>query len=93
MVGLDRSGSFSYLVERVVNRLKGWKENLLALGGRKLFSRLLSNLSRCMKWLFSKSQRKCVKKLWMQWLPLGRGIQRREKNALAILVEDVLTER
>ena len=36
MVGLDRSDSFSYLVERVVNRLKGWKEKLLSLGGKEI---------------------------------------------------------
>ena len=32
MVGLDRSDSFTNLVERMVNRLKGWKEKNLVHG-------------------------------------------------------------
>ena len=36
MIGLDRSDSFTHLVERVVNRLKGWKEKLLSLGGKEI---------------------------------------------------------
>ena len=36
MIGSDRSDSFTYLVERVVNRLKGWKEKLLSFGGKEI---------------------------------------------------------
>ena len=36
MVGLDRANSFIYLLERVIERLKGWKEKLLSLGGKEI---------------------------------------------------------
>lgn len=35
MVGLDRSDSFTHLVKRIVNRLKGWKKEILSLDGKK----------------------------------------------------------
>ena len=37
MVGLDRTDSFVYLLERVIERLKGWKERFLSLGGKEIF--------------------------------------------------------
>jgi hypothetical protein len=36
MVGLDRTDSFLYLLERIIERLKGWKEKLLSLGGKEI---------------------------------------------------------
>ncbi|KAK1585196.1 hypothetical protein QYE76_017669 [Lolium multiflorum] len=33
MVGLDRTDSFVYLLERIIERLKGWKERFLSMGG------------------------------------------------------------
>lgn len=36
MVGVDRSNSFIHFLERVVARLKGWEEKMLAMGGRNL---------------------------------------------------------
>lgn len=36
MVGLDRSDSFTHLVERIINRLKGWKEKILFMGGKEI---------------------------------------------------------
>jgi hypothetical protein len=35
MVGLDRSASFIYLLERIIERLTRWKEILLSPGGRE----------------------------------------------------------
>ena len=34
MVGVDRSDCFLHLIERVVVRLKGWKEKILSMGGK-----------------------------------------------------------
>ena len=36
MIGLDKSENFTHLVERVVNRLKWWKEKLLSLGEKEI---------------------------------------------------------
>jgi hypothetical protein len=35
MVGLDRSEYFIYLVERVIECLKGWKEEIIYLGWKR----------------------------------------------------------
>ena len=35
MVGVDRSDNFLYLVERVINRVQGWREMILSLGGKE----------------------------------------------------------
>jgi hypothetical protein len=37
MVGLDRTESFVNLLERIIERLKSWKERLLSLGGKEIF--------------------------------------------------------
>jgi hypothetical protein len=36
MVGLDRTDSFIYLLERIIERLKGWKERFLSMGGKDI---------------------------------------------------------
>ena len=36
MVGLDKSDSFVYLLERTIERLKGWKEKLLSIGAKEI---------------------------------------------------------
>ena len=36
MVGLDKSDSFVYLLERIIERLKGWKEKLLSTGAKEI---------------------------------------------------------
>jgi hypothetical protein len=36
MVGLDRTDSFIYLLERIIERLKGWKERFLSMGGKEI---------------------------------------------------------
>lgn len=36
MVGLDKSESFEYLVERIVNKLKGWEEKIVSMGGKEI---------------------------------------------------------
>jgi hypothetical protein len=34
IVGLDKSESFVYLLERIIQRLKGWKKKFLSMGGK-----------------------------------------------------------
>jgi hypothetical protein len=36
MVGLERTDSFVYLLERIIDRLKGWKERFLSMGGKEI---------------------------------------------------------
>ena len=36
MVGLDKSDSFVYLLERIIERLKGWKEKLLSTWAKEI---------------------------------------------------------
>lgn len=35
-VGLDRSDKFNYLIDRIVERLMGWKEKILSSGGKEV---------------------------------------------------------
>ena len=35
-LGLDKSDSFVYLLERIIERLKGWKEKLLSIGAKEI---------------------------------------------------------
>jgi hypothetical protein len=37
MVRLDRSESLLYLLERIIERLKDWKERFLSIVGKKIF--------------------------------------------------------
>jgi hypothetical protein len=37
MVGLDRTDSFIYLLERIIERLEGCKERFLSMGGRRSY--------------------------------------------------------
>ena len=41
MIGLDKSESFEFLVERIINRLKGWKEKILSMGGREILLKVV----------------------------------------------------
>uniref|UniRef100_A0A8I6XSL7 Reverse transcriptase zinc-binding domain-containing protein n=1 Tax=Hordeum vulgare subsp. vulgare TaxID=112509 RepID=A0A8I6XSL7_HORVV len=36
IVGVDRSDCFQHLVERVLSKIRGWKEKLLSVGGREI---------------------------------------------------------
>jgi hypothetical protein len=36
MVGADRSDCFMHFVERVLLRIKGWKEKMLWIGGKEI---------------------------------------------------------
>jgi hypothetical protein len=44
LVGADGSDSFLYLLERVIKRLEGWKEESLSMGVRKFYLRLSYSL-------------------------------------------------
>jgi hypothetical protein len=36
LVGADRSDSFEHFVERIIQRINGWKEKLLSIGGKEI---------------------------------------------------------
>jgi hypothetical protein len=36
MVGLDKTESFIYLLERIIERIQGWKEKFLSMGGKEI---------------------------------------------------------
>ena len=35
-VGVDKTDCFSFLIERIVKRISGWKEKLLSAGGKEI---------------------------------------------------------
>ena len=41
MVGLDRSDSFSHLLERIIKRLENWNEKFLSLGGKEILLKVV----------------------------------------------------
>jgi hypothetical protein len=34
-VGMDKTGCFQFLIDRVIMKISGWKEKLLSSGGKK----------------------------------------------------------
>jgi hypothetical protein len=44
LVGIDRSDCFMHLVERVIQLIKGWKENQLSIGGKEI---LIKAVAQC----------------------------------------------
>jgi hypothetical protein len=37
MVGLDKTESFIYLLERIIERIQGWKDKFLSMGGKEIY--------------------------------------------------------
>jgi hypothetical protein len=37
LVGADRSDSFEHFIERIIQRINGWKEKQLSIGAKKFF--------------------------------------------------------
>jgi hypothetical protein len=42
IVGVDRSDCFMHFVERVIMRIKGWKEKLLFIGGKEILLKVVA---------------------------------------------------
>ena len=40
-VGLDKTDCFTYLIDRIVKKISGWKEKLLSAGGKEILSKRL----------------------------------------------------
>jgi hypothetical protein len=36
LVGADRSGHFKHFIEKIIQRINGWKEKLLSIGGKEI---------------------------------------------------------
>jgi hypothetical protein len=36
LVGADRSDCFEHFIERIIQRINGWKEKMLSIGGKKI---------------------------------------------------------
>jgi hypothetical protein len=36
LVGVDRSDNFIHLIERIIQRINGWKEKYLSIGGKEI---------------------------------------------------------
>jgi hypothetical protein len=44
MVGLDRTNSLVYLLDRIIERIKGWKEKLLSLGREIVLKAIIQSI-------------------------------------------------
>ena len=77
MVGLDRSDSFTHLVERIVNRLKGWKEKLLSMGGKEILLKAVIQTIPVFAMAVFNIPQKYVKRSQMQCQVSGGVTQRR----------------
>jgi hypothetical protein len=42
IVGVDRSDCFQHLIDRICQRLKGWKENVLSMQGKEILIKVVS---------------------------------------------------
>jgi hypothetical protein len=36
LVGADRSDCFEHFIERIIQRINGWKEKILSIGGKEI---------------------------------------------------------
>jgi hypothetical protein len=62
MVGLDRTDSFIYLLERIIERLEGWKERFLSMGGKEiLLKAIIQAIHVFLRWECSRYQSNYVK--------------------------------
>jgi hypothetical protein len=53
MSGLDRLIIFFYLLKRIIERLKGWKEKLLSLGGKEILLKMIIQSIHVLQWVCS----------------------------------------
>jgi hypothetical protein len=42
LVGVDRSDSFQYLIDRIIKRINGWNEKLLSMGGKEILLKAIA---------------------------------------------------
>jgi hypothetical protein len=42
LVGLDRSDYFQHLIERICQRINGWNEKLLSMGGKEILLKVIA---------------------------------------------------
>jgi hypothetical protein len=45
LVGADRSDSFEHFIQRIIQRINGWKENLLSIGGKETLLKAVAQAS------------------------------------------------
>jgi hypothetical protein len=65
LVGADRSECFLHFRERIIQRIKGWKEIQLSIGVKEILLKEVIQHILCMPCLYSKCQRIFVRKLQM----------------------------
>jgi hypothetical protein len=70
-VGIDRSDSFENLIERIIQRINGWKEKLLSIGGKEILLKAVAqaiSVYAMSVFLIPKGVRKCmmdaISKFW-----------------------------
>jgi hypothetical protein len=89
IVGADRSDCFLHFVERVLERIKGWKEKLLSVGGKEiLIKAILQDIPVYAMSAFLLPKNIC-KKITDIISQFWWGDDDRSENALVCLVEDV----
>jgi hypothetical protein len=42
LLGVDRSDSFQYLIDRIIKRINGWNEKLLSMGGKEILLKAIA---------------------------------------------------
>jgi hypothetical protein len=42
LVGVDRSDNFIHLIERIIQRINGWKEKQLSIGGKEILLKAIA---------------------------------------------------
>lgn len=45
LVGVDRSDCCRHLIDRVIERTKGWKEKMLGMGGKEVLIKLIAQVA------------------------------------------------
>ena len=66
-VGLDKTDCFQYLIDRIVQRISGWKEKLLSAGGKEILLKAVVQAIPTYAMSVFKIPKKIAKELLTRW--------------------------
>jgi hypothetical protein len=84
MIGIDRSDSFVYLLERIIARLSGWKEKLLSMGEKEILIKAVLQAIPVFAMAVFKIPKKLIKELTHAIAGFWWGIQKYKRRCIGV---------